>query len=434
MSARRWLATMLVVPTALAAAMVATAWAREAWLASRPLAPSTLSSQPAQPAQPAQPVDATVLARGAYLARIGNCAGCHTARGGPAMAGGVPLATPFGTLYSSNLTPDPDTGLGRWSADDFWRALHLGRSRDGRLLYPAFPYTSFTGMTRADSDALYVWLRQLPARRGEVPAHSLGLLTGWQTSLAVWRLWNFVPMDGASSAADRGRYLVEVVGHCAECHAPRNRVGALRDAPGLGGGWVGIGEWWAPSLADPAEGGVQSWSDAEVREWLTSGWSSRGVALGPMADVVADSLRHLAPSDARAMAQHLRSLPVVAGKRGPVKPAPSPQIELGRRVYATHCIDCHGDRGQGRSVDGQPVYPALAGNRAVTQASARNLLQVLANGAYAAATPGHPRPYGMPPMRQVLSAAEMAAVASMVRQSWGNEASAVTEQDVLRLR
>ncbi|MFX1682334.1 c-type cytochrome [Mitsuaria sp. CC2] len=419
--------------------LLAGAWGRELWLSGRP-APSG-----------AQDTSPALIARGAYLARVANCAGCHSPRGGAPLAGGLPLGTPFGTLFSSNLTPDPGTGLGRWSADDFWRAMHHGRSRDGRLLYPAFPYTSYTAMTREDADAIFAWLRQQPAVTRTTPPHQLGWPYRWQSALAVWRLMYFTPGDapshdepgvdrgatqGAASLTSlaRGRYLVQAVGHCAECHAPRNRLGALRDAAGLRGGWVGVQGWVAPSLADPHAAGVQDWSEAEVRSWLRTGWSPKGAALGPMADVVAESLQHLTDDDAQAMAVYLRGLPREGPAAVEFKPASSGQMELGRQVYAKHCADCHGDQGQGRQIAGEPAYPPLAGNRTVTLEAPQNVLQMLADGGYAPTTPGHPRPYGMPPLRQALTAAEMAAVATVIRQSWGNQASAVTEQEVLRLK
>ncbi|UXH79243.1 c-type cytochrome [Roseateles amylovorans] len=442
--------------------VVGAAWWREHGLASTASAASTTSVSSAPGASGPAPVAASasgmaaadVVSRGAYLARIGNCAGCHTARGGAPLAGGVPLGTRFGTLYSSNLTPDPETGLGRWSEDDFWAAMHHGRSREGRLLYPAFPYGSYTGLTREDSDAIFAWLRAQAPVRQAVPSHQLGWPYRWQTSLAVWRLLYFRPVDQATSTrqddglpsaqrsasmsdatvAARGRYLVEVLGHCAECHAPRNRLGALRDAPRLRGGWVGDEGWWAPSLADPQAAGLQDWREDEIAAWLRSGWSERGAALGPMADVVADSLQYLSDADAAAMARHLHQLPRETEAAPAFKAASPTQTDLGRRVYARHCADCHGEQGQGRRIDGAPAYPPLAGNRAVTLASPQNLLQMLAHGGYAPTTPAHPRPFGMPPLRQTLSEAEMAAVASYVRQSWGHRASLVTEQDVLKLR
>ena len=236
---RLLLGIAIAVPL-MAALLLAGAWGRELWLSGRPAQSGAQDTNPA------------LIARGAYLARIANCAGCHSPRGGAPLAGGLPLGTPFGTLFSSNLTPDPETGLGRWSADDFWRAMHHGRSRDGRLLYPAFPYTSYTAMSREDADAIFAWLKQQPAVTQTTPPHQLGWPYRWQSALAVWRLMYFTPGDAPShdepgversttqdaagrATLERGRYLVQAVGHCAECHAPRNRLGALRDAAGLRG-------------------------------------------------------------------------------------------------------------------------------------------------------------------------------------------------------
>lgn len=435
----RWLIGAAIAVPLMALLLVLGAWGRELWLSGRPAQSGAADTDPA------------LIARGAYLARIANCAGCHSVRGDAPMAGGLPLGTPFGTLFSSNLTPDPDTGLGRWSSDDFWRAMHHGRSRDGRLLYPAFPYTSYTAMSREDSDAIFAWLRQVPAVKRTAPTHQLGWPYRWQSALAVWRLMYFTPGDAPSHdepgpdraavkdeagqvALERGRYLVQAVGHCAECHAPRNRLGALRDAAGLRGGWVGVQGWTAPSLADPRAAGVQDWTDQEVSHWLRAGWSERATALGPMADVVADSLQYLTEDDAQAVAVYLRGLPREGSPTPDFKPAEPAQLDLGRQVYAKHCVDCHGAQGEGRRIDGKPAYPALAGNRAVTLDAPQNVLQMLADGGYAPATKTHPRPYGMPPMRQVLSAAEMAAVATLIRQSWGNQASTVNTQDALRLK
>lgn len=428
MSCRRLL-TGFAVLLALLALLPALGWLHELWL-TRSLASAAPLALPAE--RGAQ------LQRGAYLARIGNCAGCHTARGGPAYAGGMGLQTPFGTVFASNLTPHPRDGLGGWSADDFWRALHHGRSRDGRLLYPAFPYPSMTQMTRADADALFAWLQTLaPVEKPNRP-HELDWPYRSQTALAVWRLLYFRP--GQTQPAEieaplaRGRYLVQAVAHCAECHAPRNRWGALQDLPRMGGGLLTNEMWTAPSLHDAREAGLKVWNEAQLAQWLRSGWSAQGVALGPMASVIGDSLRHLTESDARAMAQYLLSLPAENPPRAVPKPAPTAQMQLGARVYRDHCASCHGSQGQGLSAHGTPAYPALAGNRTALQDSPLNLLQVLANGAYAASTPAHPRPYGMPPFRHALSDAELAAVASFVRQSWGNAAAAVSELELRRVK
>jgi mono/diheme cytochrome c family protein len=254
------------------------------------------------------------VAHGAYLARAGNCAACHTDRGGAAFAGGKGIATPFGTVFASNLTPDARTGIGAWSAAQFWRAMHNGRSADGRLLYPAFPYPNFTEITRADSDALFSYLRsQVPVTQVNRP-HALRFPYNLQASLAVWRAMFFAPgvyepVVERSVQWNRGAYLVRSLGHCAACHSPRNAFGATRDSLEFSGGLIPLQNWYAPSLASSAEAGVADWSNADIAALLKTGLTPRGAALGPMAEVVFRSTQYLHDSDIAAMAEFLKSLP-----------------------------------------------------------------------------------------------------------------------------
>jgi len=250
-----------------------------------------------------------LIERGAYLARVGNCAGCHTAAGGAEYAGGRGLPTSFGTLYTSNLTPDKESGLGLWTAQDFWRAMHNGRSREGRLLYPAFPYDSYTHVTRADSDALFAYLQSLPAVRAQAPRHALDFPYGWQGSLAVWRALFFTPQDWQdrpqkAAAWNRGAYLAQGLGHCAACHAPRNGMGASSQA--MSGGFVAGQAWYAPSLLDPGEAGVRAGQESAWVQLLQTGSGPSGSALGPMAEVVARSTQHWQPQDLQALASYLQ--------------------------------------------------------------------------------------------------------------------------------
>lgn len=381
--------------------------------------------------------DPALIARGAYLAKAGNCAACHTARGGAEMAGGRPIPTPFGTLYTSNLTPDDETGIGRWSADAFWRAMHHGRSRDGRLLYPAFPYTSYTYVRREDVDALLAFLRSLaPVRQANTP-HALRAPYRWQASLAVWRALFFragelAPVSGRSEPWHRGRYLVRGLGHCAACHAARNALGAITDEVALGGGLIPMQNWYAPSLSSDAGAGVARWPTQEVVRLLQTGVAAHASVMGPMAEVVFRSTQHLSSADLHAMAQYLQALP----QRTPLPPGPATPradallIDRGRRLYDTHCASCHGTQGQGVP----RIYPALAGNRAVTHAVTHNLIKIVSHGGFAPATAGHPRPFGMPPFGHVLSDEELAAVLSFIRQAWGNQGTPVHALDVLQAR
>ncbi|MET0519584.1 MAG: c-type cytochrome [Burkholderiaceae bacterium] len=379
-----------------------------------------------------------LVARGAYLARAGNCQGCHSARGGPAWAGGRAVPTPFGPVFSSNLTPDPDTGLGRWSADDFWAALHNGRGRDGRLLAPAFPYANYTLISRADADALHAYLRSLPAVVQPNRPPQLRFPYGTQLALAVWRAVSFRPGEfrprpEQDAGWNRGAYLSQGLGHCNACHGARNALGATAGPAEFSGGMLaGLG-WYAPSLQDDTEAGVTNWPAQTLVEWLKTGRNGHASALGPMSEVILGSTQHLDEADLAAMARYLQSLPPRARPRA-APPAPGPELlrarEQGGRLYAAQCARCHGERGEG--VAG--AYPALAGNRTVLMDNPANLLRVIERGGFAPATAGNPRPFGMPPFATLLDDGEMAALASYLRHSWGHAAGDVRPVDVLRLK
>jgi len=390
------------------------------------------------PSGPVTHRGADTLTRGAYLARVGNCVGCHTRRGGEPLAGGRAIETPFGTVYSSNLTPDTQTGIGAWSADDFWRAMHHGRSRDGRLLAPAFPYTSTTRITRADADALYAWLMSQPPVAEANRAHGLRWPFGTQAALAVWRALYFrageqTPEPAQSAEWNRGAYLAQGVAHCDECHGTRNALGALK-AGEPGGGQLATQEGYAPSLHDRAAAGVVDWPLAEIVALLKTGQSARGHASGPMAEVVLHSTQHLTDDDLQAMAIYLKALPQVPDAKpsaqANVKPTGAARVQRGARLYEDHCARCHGERGEG--VPG--AYPALAGNRAVVMAQTTNLVHAVLHGGFAPATAGNPRPFGMPPYVLVLDDADIAAVLTHLRTAWGNAAPEVTELEVNRVR
>lgn len=421
----RWLQAAAAAALALLLALAALV----AWLNLRgeaPLGPpgDAFSSTPAQ------------VEHGAYLARAGNCAGCHTARGGLPYAGGRGIATPFGVVFSSNLTPDAETGLGLWSAAHFRRAMHHGRSRDGRLLYPAFPYPNYTRITAEDADALFAYLRSLAPVRQARPAHELRFPYNLQAALAVWRALFFRPgrwqPDPAQPADwNRGSYLVRGLGHCNACHAPRNLLGATTESPELSGGLIAGQNWYAPSLASPHEAGVADWRTDEIAALLKHGASPRGTVMGPMAEVVVRSTQHLSDADLQAIAVYLKSLPQEDAPARPRAPAAAPATQAaGARLYDAHCTACHGSEGQGAP----GIYPPLAGNRAVTMDSAANLVRIVVGGGFPPATPGNPRPYGMPPFGQVMNDAEVAAVLTYIRTQWGNAAAPVSELQVLRLR
>jgi mono/diheme cytochrome c family protein len=400
---------------------VAIAWPREQYIPS------------ASPAATAATPDN--LVRGAYLARAGDCMACHTARGGAAYAGGREIDTPFGALFAPNITPDRETGIGAWSADDFWRALHNGKARDGRLLYPAFPYTNYTKVTRADADALYAFLRSLPPAKQANTPNTLRFPYNQQFMLAGWRLLYFKPglyqpVPAESPSWNRGAYLVEGLGHCSACHSSRNAAGAVEGR--LAGGMIPILGWYAPSLTSDAEAGLGSWEIPHIVQLLKTGVSPRATVFGPMAEVVVQSLQHVSEPDVAAMAAYLKSLPATKAElREELK---GPKVDLvvqqGKQLYETHCIDCHGGDGKGLP----PPYPPLAGNRAITMDNSVNAVRIVLNGGFAPGTEGNPRPYGMPPYSHVLNDYEVAAVVSYLRASWGNRAAPVTASEVNRYR
>jgi mono/diheme cytochrome c family protein len=384
--------------------------------------------------------DAAQIARGEYLARIGNCMDCHTVRGAAEGAGGRGIETPFGTVYSANITPDDETGIGRWTAADFWRALHNGRSRDGHLLYPAFPYPNYTRITREDADALHAWLKSRTPAKAAVREHDLRFPYNTQAALAVWRALYFRPgvfqPDPARSAQlNRGAYLVQGPGHCSACHGARNGWGATREQLDLAGGLIAVQNWYAPSLASEHEAGVAGWEVANITALLRTGSAPGGWATGPMADVVSRSTQYLHDDDAVAMAVFLKNLPPQAATLdAPAGSPPDAQARRsdgrGARLYEDHCQSCHGDAGQG--VPG--AYPPLAGNRSVNLPSPANLVQNVLHGGFAPATRSDPRPYGMPPFVLSLTDRDIASVVTHVRRSWGNHAGEVSEIEVGSLR
>jgi mono/diheme cytochrome c family protein len=366
-------------------------------------------------------------AKGAYLAQVGHCAGCHTARGGAAYAGGRALSTPFGTVYAANLTPDADTGLGRWSPIDFWRALHNGRSADGRWLLPACPYPNFTLVSREDVRDLFAYLRGLTAVRQANRAHDLHGVYGTQGALAVWRVLHFRPGEPSS---DRGEYLVGGLGHCSACHGQRNAWGATDGPLDLRGGSVPTSGWYAPALDDPREAGVAPWTQADVVSLLKAGRNSTASASGPMAAVVVGSTQHMVDDDLQAIATYLRALPQRRARQPAPDAAPAASAALGAKRYEEHCADCHGAQGEGS----HGVAPALRGNRSVVMDTPNNVIRIVLGGGYGPATAANPHPHGMPPYAIALSNDEVAAVVSYIRSAWGHRASAVNSVAVDRQR
>ena len=404
-----------------------------------------------------------VLQRGAYLAKLGNCAACHTARGGAAFVGGKAIATPFGAVYTSNITPDLETGIGNWSADAFYRAMHDGRSANGKLLTPAFPYPNYTHITRADSDDLYAYFMHGVAPAAQVnQAHDLPFPFNTQVALALWRTLFFTPNTIAAelintppsainntlktdhSDIQRGAYLVRGLGHCSACHAERNALGASVknqfNEQFLSGALMPMRDWYAPSLVDKTEAAVAHLPKQDVVNLLKTGIAPNASMLGPMAEVVAGSTQFWTDADLNATAAYLQSLTQFESKTSAksttsVNAKPTPALfTRGAELFTQHCATCHGEQGQGMRVEGNVALPALASNRAVTMPNTTNLVRIILAGGYAPSTASNPRPFGMPPFVHVLNDTDIAAVTTYIRNAWGNQAESVSATDIVRQR
>jgi mono/diheme cytochrome c family protein len=373
-------------------------------------------------------VSADLITRGRYLALVGNCAGCHTQPGNEAYSGGYGVPTPYGVIYAGNLTPHQEHGIGKWSNRDFWRALHNGRSKDGRLLYPAFPYTSYTKITQQDSNAIFAYLSSLPPSAAVNKPNTLQFPYNTQAALAVWRALYFKPgiydsIDAVTNKNrdfDRGGYLVQGLGHCDACHAQRDRLGGVWDSKKLAGGVIPVLNWYAPAL-------TSLHISNRVASYLSVGKTDLHYASGPMAEVVFGSTQYLTNADANAIQNYLSSLPREDVESDSRQPAAS---DIGTKVYEQHCEGCHGKNGEGIN----NAYPALAGNPAVLQKLPASLVRMIVEGGFGAATKGNPQPYGMPPFGQVLSPLEIAGVITHIRSSFGNKAGFVAETEVIKYR
>ncbi|MBV9248156.1 MAG: cytochrome c [Acetobacteraceae bacterium] len=410
-----------------------------------PLASTALSLVLAAAAAIALPGDARaqtqqqeLVKNGEYLARAGDCIACHTNPGGQLFTGGRAMPTPFGTLYSTNITPDPDTGIGKWTADEFYNLMHRGRSPDGGLIYPAMPFGDYTKVTRSDCDAIFAYLRSVPPVHApnkpqdlKFPYNNRALILGWRT--LFFTEGEFKPDPSKSADWNRGAYLVEGLGHCSMCHTPINLLGGSSESRAFEGGLIPMQNWYAPSLTSNKEAGLGDWSIKDITDLLRTGVSERGAVYGPMAEVTYNSLQYLSDDDVRAMAVYLKSLGQggAPGSGAALPPAESSLLMgLGKRVYDSQCAHCHGDDGRGFP----PSYPPLAGNQSIEMESAVNPIRMVLNGGYPPGTEQNPMTYGMPPFAQSLSDDEVAAVVTYIRSAWGNRGAAVSARQANELR
>jgi mono/diheme cytochrome c family protein len=391
---------------------------------------------------PAELRDASLIERGQYLARAADCAACHTAEGGEPFAGGRPFVLPFGTLYSTNITPDRETGIGRYSDANFLDALHKGIGPGNRKLYPAMPFASYTSMTDADAIAIKAFLFSLapvhaPARRNTLifPFNQRALMGAWALLFNPDR--RFEPRTERDAPWNRGAYLVEAMAHCGECHTPRNLLQALNQRQKFSGA-VQAG-WRAYNISSDPRSGIGAWSEEDLEHYLARGHADgRGTATGPMGEAVDNSLEYLTPGDIKAMVVYLRSTPPIATSDLPEparRPAPSSYSQSvaangaahGQRVYAGACAGCHGWTGV------SPVITdaTLTGVRSVNDPTATNVVQVILSGAQRRSSDTEAT---MPAFGSAYTNEEIAELANFVTARFGAAPSALTAQNVGKLR
>ena len=372
-----------------------------------------------------------LIASGKVLVEAGDCAGCHTTDPAKPFAGGKRIDTPFGAIYAPNLTPDRDTGIGAWSDADFVRAVRTGIAPDGSNYYPAFPYPSFTKMTKDDALAIRAYLATLAPVVSRNKPPELRWPFGYRGLIRVWNALYFKPglfePDQSKSAAwNRGGYLVTGLAHCGACHTPKNYFGADKSAQALSGNVVA--GWFAPRLDGAARTGLKSWSEEDITEYLQSGRNGKSHAGGPMAEVVVNSTSKMSDADVRAIAVYLKSLPP-ARRETIVTPPGEVEMKAGQAVYAKLCIACHEADGSGAP----RIYPPLPGNALLQSVNPSSTLRIILDGAHTVTTPRAPNTGEMPNYAR-LSDEEIAAVANYIRNSWGNAAPIVTPAQVAKAR
>lgn len=369
--------------------------------------------------------------RGRQLVAAGDCIACHTAQEGKPFAGNRPIETPFGTIYSANITPDPETGIGAWTEAQFYRAMHEGVAPDGSRLYPAFPYPWFTKATREDVDDIRAYLRTLePVRSVQRPNEfpwpldRRVAMMGWNSLL--FTPGEYVPDNTKSAEWNRGAYLVEGLAHCGACHTPKDVFGAAKTSQGYQGS--DIQNWFAPNLTGDTRTGLGSWSEQDIVALLKTGRNERTTAYGPMAAVVEDSTSRMPDADLKAIAEYLKSLPASAADEAT---APAANImNAGKNIYADQCSACHQLGGDGV----KNIFPSLKGSAAVQSRQPLSVVRLILNGGHPASGPGIPNALSMPSFGWKLSDDQVAAVATFVRNAWGNKADPVSASDVKALR
>jgi mono/diheme cytochrome c family protein len=420
-------------------------------LGAAPLAQAQTSPSPQQSAPPAETgptaqQTAAPASKGEYIARAGDCIACHSVTGGKAFAGGLKMGTPLGAIYSTNITPDKETGIGNYTFDDFDNAVRHGVAKDGHRLYPAMPYPSYAKITDDDMHALYdFFMKEVPpVKQANKPSEIPGYL-GFRWPLAIWDAvftdkGPYVAKQDHDAAWNRGAYLVEGLGHCGACHTPRGwafQEKALDDGSAAYLQGSELDAWSAPELRGDQRTGLGSWSQEDLATFLKSGHNGKGTAFGSMLDVVNNSTPYLNDDDINAIAAYLKSLPATAQQAAfTYDNATTTALQSGKPgqtggdVYLGYCSACHGVDGKGQT----PFIPPLAGNPVVLDSDPASLINLVLNGAEPIVIKGTPDAYRMPQYRVQLSDQQIADALSFVRGGWGNGAGAVTADDVKKLR
>lgn len=423
---------------------------------------------PVRPTPPQGAPAATALAdadaAGLYAARLADCAACHTAEGGQPFAGGRPIESPFGPIYASNITPDPETGIGGITLDQFRAALYDGIGRNGENLYPAMPYDNYRKLSEADVEALFHHFTEVVEPvHNPVPATELAFPFDQRWGIRAWK-WAALPEPGFEprfhdAVLDRGAYLVEGPGHCGACHSPRDLLFAQdgyssADAAFLTGGE--IGGWTAPDLRT-AGSAIAGWSDADLDLFLASGRNAHAGVGGEMKLAIEHSLQYFTPDDRAAVVAYLRAIGPGSSRASiPEAPSPAPRpsaranelasdaatetqrllasadpsMPAGARLFLDNCAACHFVDGRG----GSEIFPPLDGNPIVTAPSEGGLVSTILRGAALPSTGARPAAVRMPGFGDRLTDAEVAELASFLRSAWHNSAGTVTAAQVRAIR
>ena len=380
---------------------------------------------------------------GEYLAAAGNCVSCHTSENGSPFEGGLAFETPFGTIYSTNISSDPDFGIGKWSLEEFEAALRHGKRPDGENLYPVFPYTSYTIISDEDVAAIYAYLKTVEPVKYSPPENDLGFPYNQRWAIGLWKSLyfdegRFEPQLEQSKQWNRGSYLVEGLGHCGMCHSPRNFMGATDPDFALTGGTYmtsvegKLSAWSAPNLTS-ADNGLAMWHEEDIRDYLKLGFNQRAGVFGPMNKVVVNSTRHMSVEDVTAMAVYLKSLPSNSQDINPS--AKDEAIRAGSVQYDIHCGTCHLPTGQGSASTGPP----LIGSPVVLDTDPSSLINITLFGAQTPKTAPSDE-WSLRSWMQMktfsakLNDKQVADLLSFVRSAWGHKAGAVSKEQVAKQR